>query len=67
MAMVGHRTQSVYSRYAIADEGMLKDASTKLSAPHHGETKAARKVVGIGKIKMRRRECCRRSLDSSVR
>ena len=49
MAMVGHRTQSTYSRYAIADEGMLKDASTKLSALHHSETKAARKVVGIGK------------------
>ena len=34
MKMVGHKTQSIYSRYAIADEGMLKDAALKLAVLH---------------------------------
>jgi integrase len=34
MAMVGHRTQSIYSRYAIADESMLRDGAEKLAALH---------------------------------
>ena len=29
--MDGHKTQSIYSRYAIADEGMLKDAAIRLA------------------------------------
>ena len=32
MKMVSHKTQSIYSRYAIADESMLKDAALKLAA-----------------------------------
>ena len=32
MAMVGHRTESIYRRYAIADEGMLKEGAAKLTA-----------------------------------
>lgn len=32
MAMVGHRTESVYRRYAIVDEGMLNEAGSKLQA-----------------------------------
>ena len=32
MAMVGHRTQSIYSRYAIADSTMLQQAGEKLAA-----------------------------------
>jgi len=27
MAMVGHRTESIYRRYAIADEAMLKEGA----------------------------------------
>jgi len=31
MAMVGHRTESIYRRYAIADEAMLKEGAIKLA------------------------------------
>ena len=34
MKMVGNKTQSIYARYAIADEGMLKDAALKLAQLH---------------------------------
>jgi integrase len=34
MKMVGHKTESIYRRYAIADEGMLKDAAVKLQRLH---------------------------------
>jgi integrase len=47
MKMVGHKTESVYRRYAIADEGMLRDAGTKLDALHQTEkkTRPARRSV----------------------
>jgi hypothetical protein len=32
MKMTGHKTESVYRRYAIVDEGMLREAAEKLSA-----------------------------------
>lgn len=34
MAMVGHKTQAIYSRYAIADEGMLRESAEKLASLH---------------------------------
>lgn len=37
MKMVGHKTQAIYQRYAIADEGMLKDAALKLEQLHATE------------------------------
>jgi integrase len=37
MKLVGHKTQSIYNRYAIADEGMLKDAVAKLADLHEAE------------------------------
>jgi integrase len=37
MAMVGHRTESIYRRYAIADEAMLKEGALKLAALHASE------------------------------
>lgn len=37
MKMVGHRTESVYRRHAIADETMLREAGTKLTALHQAE------------------------------
>ena len=37
MALSGHLTGAVYSRYAIVDEGMLKESQTKLAALHAGE------------------------------
>jgi len=49
MAMVGHKTQSVYSRYAIADESMLRDGATKLAALHQADSlRRPRKVIPIG-------------------
>ena len=30
MAMVGHRTESIYRRYAIVDAGALRDAAAKI-------------------------------------
>jgi integrase len=49
MAMVGHRTESIYRRYAIADEAMLKEGAIKLAAFHASEKGGARKVVPLKK------------------
>jgi integrase len=32
MAMVGHKTEAIYRRYAIVDAGVLRDAAMKLDA-----------------------------------
>jgi integrase len=32
MAMVGHKTESIYRRYAIVDAGVLRDAAAKIDA-----------------------------------
>jgi hypothetical protein len=32
MALVGHRTAAIYSRYAITDESMLREGTAKLAA-----------------------------------
>jgi len=40
MAMVGHKTESVYRRYAITDEVMLKEAAVKLAALHETQRNA---------------------------
>jgi integrase len=37
MKMVGHKTEAIYRRYAIADEGMLKDAAVKLGRLHEAD------------------------------
>jgi integrase len=39
MALVGHRTESIYRRYAIEDEGMLKESASKLDSFHALEKK----------------------------
>lgn len=49
MAMVGHRTESIYRRYAIADEAMLKEGAVKLAAFHASENNGTPKVVPIKK------------------
>ncbi len=30
MAMVGHKTEAIYHRYAIVDSGALREAATKI-------------------------------------
>jgi integrase len=37
MKMVGHKTEAIYRRYAIADETMLREGAAKLSALHQSE------------------------------
>jgi hypothetical protein len=46
MTMVGHKTESVYRRYAIVDEAMLRDAAVKLAA-HRGQSPGQSGVVVI--------------------
>jgi integrase len=41
MAMVGHKTQAIYQRYAIADEASLKEAAIKLAALHESERRSS--------------------------
>ena len=40
MAMVGHRTESIYQRYKVADETMLKESAAKLAALYESEKSA---------------------------
>jgi len=71
MKMVGHKTESIYRRYAIADEAMLKEGAAKLqtlheaqapAAPRHPLTKATRtkrvssSTVRVGRARRRRSE-----------
>jgi|SRR5579863_688822 len=51
MAMVGHRTEAIYRRYAIADEAMLKEGAIKLAAFHALEKNGRPKVVPIKRRK----------------
>jgi len=50
--MVGHRTESIYRRYAIADEAIVKDGAIKLAAFHDAERNGGRKVVPLKKRKI---------------
>jgi integrase len=45
MAMVGHKTESIYRRYAIVDAGMMRLGAARLAKLHQTQAKAARKVV----------------------
>lgn len=54
MAMAGHRTESIYRRYAIADEAMLKEGAVKLAAFHASKKGGLRKVVRLTKGKSER-------------
>jgi len=40
MKMTGHKTESVYRRYAIVDSAMLKEAAVKLATLHAGENRS---------------------------
>jgi hypothetical protein len=50
MAMVGHRTESVYRRYAIVDETMLREGAERLTAFYRGQSPAAT-VVALRKTR----------------
>src|SRR3989442_1306797 len=50
MKLVGHKTEAIYRRYAIADESMLREAAAKLSALHAAQRKALRKVYFEGPL-----------------
>ena len=41
MKMVGHKTESIYRRYAIVDEAMLKEGAAKLQTRHEAHPSAA--------------------------
>jgi integrase len=47
MKMVGHKTESMYRRYAIQDEAMMQSAAEKLGVLHkqQGKLRASRKAV----------------------
>jgi integrase len=47
MAMVGHKTESIYRRYAITDEAMLREGAAKLAALMDVQRNAPRKVAAI--------------------
>ena len=47
------KTESVYRRYAIADEGMLRDGGTKLEALHQADEPAERTVIPISEAPKR--------------
>ena len=49
MKMTGHKTESVYRRYAIVDEAMLREGAKKLVIFHAGKTTKTSKVVSIRK------------------
>jgi len=48
MALVGHKTEAIYRRYAIADEAMLREGASKLAALHAAEPRAARRMAAQG-------------------
>ena len=52
MKMVGHKTEAMYRRYAIADESMLREGAAKLEALFEAQRGALRVVVPLrtGKV-----------------
>jgi len=45
MKMVGHKTESIYRRYAIADEAMAKESAEKLARLHQADQAAGGATV----------------------
>jgi hypothetical protein len=56
MKMVGHKTESVYRRYAIVDEGMMRESAGRLQSLHdlQGATAWTGGVSGITTVVGRR-------------
>src|SRR5215468_11930044 len=55
MKMVGHRTESIYRRYAIVDETMLREGAVKLQALHDTQQGPASNVVSLVDVTRSRR------------
>jgi integrase len=71
MKMVGHKTESIYRRYAIVDEAMLKEGAAKLQTLHDAQTppgpvipltkapgakRVSSSTVRVGRVRRQRRE-----------
>src|SRR5947199_1778054 len=55
MKMIGHRTESIYRRYAIVDEAMLKEGAVKLQILHDTQQGPASNVVSLVDVTRSRR------------
>ena len=56
MKMVGHKTEAIYRRYAIADESMLREGAAKLEALLEARRGALRVVVPLRTDKVSTRD-----------
>jgi integrase len=45
MAMVGHKTEAIYRRYAIVDSAMIREAAAKLDAQANGRRTTAQSTA----------------------
>jgi hypothetical protein len=48
MAIVGHKTESIYRRYAIQDEAILREGAERLAAFHQAQDDARASAHGHG-------------------
>jgi integrase len=48
MALVGHKTQTIYSRYAVTDEAMLREGTAKLATYLEGKVLGKVAVAASG-------------------
>jgi hypothetical protein len=48
MEMVGHKTESIYRRYAIQDEASLREGAERLTALHQAQDDARPSARGHG-------------------
>jgi hypothetical protein len=51
MAMIGHKTESIYRRYSIVDQAMLEMGASKLDALHKVQRMARSNLVGFGRMR----------------
>ncbi len=49
MAMIGHKTESIYRRYSIVDQAMLEMGTSKLEALQKSQRAAGSNLVGFGR------------------
>ncbi len=56
MKLVGHKTESIYRRYAIVSEADLREGVAKLAALHQAQAEAPRTFVPMAAAASRRRK-----------